>query len=179
MIVFKNPSGKIIPLLLVILILIIIAFGGGYYLSFTRFNQKFSQLNDRFNEFESKYEMVLSSLRSEQMETTAYIKEKEGKTQQETNQLRLMSILLKAKGEIISSKISLTRDEIKKSLEHLDSSIIVLRDAFDLADGNIKEKIEELRLKLATVKGIIEVNPSKAQQELDKLWREIDTLIEK
>jgi len=31
---------------------------------------------------------------------------------------------------------------------------------------------------LATVKGIIEVNSFKVQQELGKLWREIDTLIE-
>jgi len=178
MIVFKNPSGKIVPLLLVILILIIVAFGGGYYLSFTRFDQKFSKIGDRYNEFESKYEIVLSSLRSDQMKIKAYIEEREGKSQQETNQLRMMSILLKAKGEIISSRIHLSQDEMEKSSEHIDNSIAVLRDAFDLADGKVKEKIEKLRLKLATIKGIIEVNSSKAQQELDKLWREIDTLIE-
>lgn len=178
MIVFKNPSGKVISLLLIVLILLVVAFGVGYYLSLVRFDEKLSQLDDKFNEFESKYERVLSSLHSDQMEIKAYIKEKEGKAQEETNQLRMMSILLKAKGEIISSKISLTRDEVKTSLEHLDSSIAVLREAFDLADENTKEKIEDLRLRLATVKGIIEVNSFKAQQELDKLWREIDTLIQ-
>lgn len=178
MIVIKNPSGKVIPLLLAVLILIVVAFVAGYFLCLVRFDEKFSQLNDNFNEFESKYEKVLSSLQSEQMEIKAYITEKEGKAEEETKKLRMMSIILKAKGEIISSKISLSRDEIKASLEHLDSSIVVLREAFDLADENTKEKIEDLRLRLATVKGIIEVNSFKAQQELDKLWREIDTLIE-
>ncbi len=48
-----------------------------------------------------------------------------------------------------------------------------------MADENTKERIEDLRLRLATVKGIIEVNSFKAQQELDKLWRELDTLIER
>lgn len=178
MILSKNPSGKITSLLLIVLILLVVAFVVGYYLCLVRFDEKFSQLNDKFNEFESKYERVLSSIHSEQMEIKAYIKEKEGKAQEETNQLRMMSILLKAKGEIITSKISLTRDDIKTSLEHLDSSIVVLRKAFDFADDNTKEKIEDFRLRLATIKGIIEVNSFKAQQELDKLWREIDTLIQ-
>jgi len=178
MLASKNHSGKIITLLLIVLILLVVAFGLGYYLSLVRFDEKFNQLNDKFIECESKYERVLSSLQSDQMEIKAYIKEKEGKAEEETKQLRMMSILLKAKGEMISSKISLTRDEVKTSLEHLDSSIVVLREAFDLADENTKEKIEDFRLRLATIKGIIEVNSFKAQQELDKLWREIDTLIQ-
>lgn len=175
---FKNPSGKIVPILLVVLALLIVAFAAGYFIALVRFDDKFSKLNQRFDEFESKYEKVLSSLHSDQMEIKAYIEEKEGKAQEETKKLRMMSILLKAKGEIISSKSSLSRDKVKSSLEHLDSSIAVLREAFDLADKEIKEKIEDLRLRLATIKGIIEVNSFKAQQELDKLWREIDTLIE-
>lgn len=179
MIVFKSHSGKVVPILLIILVLLIAAFAAGYFLCLVRFDEKFRQVNENFNEFESKYEKVLSSLQSDQMEIKAYIKEKEGKTEEETRKLRMMSILLKAKGEIISSKISLSREEIKTPLEHLNSSIVVLREAYDLADENMKPKIEDLRLRLATVKGIIEVNSFKAQQELDKLWREIDTLIEK
>lgn len=173
----KNYSGKVTNVLLIVLIFLIIAFAGGYYVSLLKFNQRSNQLDEKFIEFESRYEQIISTLHSSQMEIKAYIEEKEGKTQEETKQLRLQSILLKAKGEVISSKIALSRNEIQTSLEQLDVSIVVLRDAFELATGDVKEKIEDLRLRLATVKGIIEVNAQKAQQELDKLWREIDTLI--
>lgn len=176
---FKSRSGKVVVLVLVILILMVFACAVGYYLSLVRFDNKFSEFSTRYDEFESKYEQTITTLRSNQMDIQAYIEEKEGKAQEETNKLRMMSILLKAKGEIISSKIVLSREEPQKSLKHLDSSIIILRDAFDLADETIKENIEDLRLRLATVKGIIEVNSFKAQQELDKLWREIDTLTER
>lgn len=172
----ENSSGKVIPLLLIVFICMIVAFAIGYYLSLVRFDQKYSQLMDSFDKFESRYELVLSSLDSDIKEVKAYIQEKEGKTQEETNQLKMMSILLKAKGEIISSKLALSREEVKKSLKHIETSIVVLREAIDLADEETKEKIEEFRLKLATVKGIIEVNAFKAQQELDKIWREIGSL---
>jgi len=174
----KNRSGKVIMLILIILILMVLACAVGYYLSLIRFDNKFSELSEKYDAFESKYEQTLTSLSSDQMAIKAYIEEKEGKAIEETNKLRMMSTLLRAKGEIISSKIVLSREETQKSLEHLDSSIMILRDAFDLADEAVKESIEDLRLKLATVKGIIEVNSFKAQQELDKLWREIDTLTE-
>ncbi len=172
-------SGKVVVLVLVILILMVLACAVGYYLSLVRFDNKISEFSERYDDFESKYEQTITTLRSNQMDIKAYIEEKEGKAQEETNKLRMMSILLKAKGEIISSKIVLSREETQTSLEHLDSSIVILRDAFDLADETIKESIEDLRLRLATVKGIIEVNSFKAQQELDKLWREIDALTEK
>ncbi len=175
---FKNPSGKVVPVLLIVFILLIAAFAAGYFLAIVRFDAKYNQLEEEYSQFESKYEKVLSDLQSGQMGIKAYIEEKEGKTEEETRKLRMMSILLKAKGEIISSKISLSQNEVKTSLEQLDSSIRILREAFDLADENTKERIEDLRLRLATVKGIIEVNSFKAQQELDKLWRGIDTLIE-
>lgn len=174
----KNRSGKVVVLVLVILILMVLACAVGYYMSLVRFDNKFSEFDQKYAEFESKYEQTLTTLRSNQMDIKAYIEEKEGKAQEETDKLRMMSILLRAKGEIISSKIVLSREETQKSLEHLDSSIAILRDAFDLADEAVKDNIEDLRLRLATVKGIIEVNSFKAQQELDKLWREIETLTE-
>jgi len=168
--------GKTVLLLFIILILVAAALGVGYYLSLVRFDHKFSELDNKFDKFEGKYEMVLSSLDSDLMEIKVYIKEKEGIAQEEANQLKLMSVLLKAKGEIISSKLSLANKEATKSLEHLNASISVLGNALDFADEKIKEKIEDLRLRLATVRGILEVNTFKAGQELDKLWREIDTL---
>jgi len=173
---FNNTSGKIILLLLIVLILIGAALGIGYYLSLVRFDQKFSAMNNKVDQFESKYELMLSSLDSDLREIKAYLKEKEGKAEDETKQLKMMSVLLKAKGEIISSKLSLSAEKVKESIEHLDTSIVVLREAYELADEKMKEKIEDIRLRLATVKGIIEVNAFKAQQELDKLWREVDTL---
>lgn len=180
MILHKNPSGKIkvIPILLIVLILLLIAFAAGYYLSLVRFDDKLNRLNEKFMEFEGKYEKVLTSLQSGQMDIRAYLEEKEEKAEEEAKKLKMLSALLKAKGEIIACKISLSQDETQKSHEHLNSSIDVLREAFDLADENLKEKIEDLRLRLATVKGIMDVNSFKAQQELDKLWREIDTLIQ-
>jgi hypothetical protein len=173
---FNHTSGKIIPLLLIILILMAAALGIGYYLSLVRFDQKFSDMKGKLDSFESKYEMMLSSLDSDVREIKAYLKEKEGKAADEAKQLRMMSVLLKAKGEIISSKLSLSAEKVEESLGHLDTSITVLREAYELADEQMKEKIEDIRLRLATVKGIIEVNAFKAQQELDKLWREVDTL---
>ncbi|MFP4083085.1 MAG: hypothetical protein ACLFVG_10080 [Candidatus Aminicenantes bacterium] len=178
MMAFKNSSGKVIPILLVVLVLLILAFAGGYFLALVRFDQKYNRIEEKFSAFESKYEKVLTSLRSGQMEIRAYIKEKEGKAKQETNRLRMMGILLKAKGETISSKISLSRDDTKTALDHVDSAISILRDAFELAQGDTRDKIEDIRLRLATVKGIIELDSFKAQKELDKLWREIDALTE-
>ncbi|MFB0566215.1 MAG: hypothetical protein ACETWK_11135 [Candidatus Aminicenantaceae bacterium] len=175
----KDPPGKIIVILLVILIVVVVVFGAGYYLSIIRFDQKFNDMNEKFEKFEGKYEVVLSSLSSDLMEMKAYLKEKEGKAVEEANQLKVMSILLKAKGEIISSKLALSRREVDKSLEHLDTSISVLKDALDVAVGEVKDEIEDLRLRLATVKGIMEVNSHKAQEELDTLWREIDNLTSK
>ena len=173
---FNHTSGKIIPLLLIILILIAVALGVGYYLSLVRFDQKFSNMNTKLDKFESKYEMMISTIDSDLREVKAYLKEKEGQAEDEAKQLKMMSILLKAKGEIISSKLSLSAEKVEESLGHLDTSITVLREAYELADEQMKEKIEDIRLRLATVKGIIEVNAFKAQQELDKLWREVDTL---
>ena len=172
----KNISGKIILYLLVTLILIGAALGVGYFISLVRFDQKYSDLNDRFDKFEGKYEMMISTLESDLKTMQAYIKEKEGKAEEEAKNLRLMSLLLKAKGEIISSKLTLSREEVSKSMKNLDASISVLGDAYDMAEGELREKIEDIRLRLATVKGIIEVNSFKAQEELDKLWREVDTL---
>ena len=171
---FKESLGKRIFYFFIILVLLAAAMAVGYYLSLVRFDKKYINLNDKFDKFESRYELVLSTLNSDIKEMEAYLKEKEGKAEEEANQLMLMSILLKAKGEIISSKLSLSREEMEKSLEHLDSSISVLGNAYDLADEKLKEKIEDLRLRLATVKGVIEVNATKAENELDKLWREID-----
>ncbi len=173
---YDHTSGKIFYLLLVILILIGAALGVGYYLSLIRFDQKFSDMDNKVDKFESKYEMMLSSIDSDLREIKAYLKEKEGKAEDEAKQLKMMSILLKAKGEIISSKLSLSAEKVPESTEHLDTSIKVLRDAYELAGEEMKEKIEDIRLRLATVKGIIEVNAFKAQQELDKLWREVDIL---
>ena len=177
--VLKHPSGKVVPILFVVLILIAASLGIGYYISTIRFDGKINNLNDEFEKFEGKYEMVLSSLDSEVREIKAYIEEKEGKTKEETNLLRMMSILLKAKGEIISAKLSLAGGDTKKSLDHTNAAINVLKEAFELANDKTKEKIEDLRLRLATAKGLIEVNSLKAQQELDNLWREIDSLTAK
>jgi len=175
----KHQSGKIIVILLIILIVVVVAFAGGYYLSVVRFDQKFNDMKEKLDKFEGKHEVVLSSLSSDLMEMKAYLKEKEGKAVDEANQMKIMSVLLKAKGEVISSKLALSGGELEKSLEHLDTAISVLKDALDLASAEIGDKIEDLRLRLATIKGIIEVNPVKAQQELDALWREIDTLTSK
>lgn len=174
----KHSSGKIVPLLLFILILLIAAAGTGYYLSFLRFDGKVNHLNKRFEDFENKYEKTLSILHSDTIAIKAYLEEKEGKTEEETNRLKMMSILLKAKGEIISGKLAISRDEASKSLEYLDAAIAVLKEAYALANEANKEKIENIRLNLATVKGMVEVNAQKAQQEMERLWRQIDILIE-
>lgn len=172
----KTTAGKTVPILLVIIILLIAALAAGYYISFMRYEKKAKALDESFKAFEGKYEKVLSTLHSGQMEIQAYIEEKEGKTAEETKNLRMMGILLKAKGEIISSKMALSRDEKSESLGYLDSAISVLKEAFDMADEATQVKIEDLRLRLATIKGILEVNSPKAQKELDKLWREIDAI---
>lgn len=173
---FNHTSGKVFYLLLIVLILIAAALGIGYYLSLVRFDQKFSDMNNKVDKFESKYEMMLASVDSDLREIKSYLKEKEGKAEDEAKQLKMMSVLLKGKGEIISSKLSLLAEKVPESIEHLDTAISVLREAYELAGEKMKEKIEDIRLRLATVKGIIEVNAFKAQQELDKLWREVDTL---
>ena len=174
----KKPSGKVVPILLVVLLLIVIAAAAGYYISLVRFDRKSERLEAAFNAFESKHEMTLASLRSEVMDIQASIQDREGRAEEETKTLRLKSILLKAKGEIISSNIFLTQGDPDKALQLLDSAIGVLKDALDMAEGPVKDKIEEVRLGLATVKGIIQVNSVQAQKELDRLWREIDLLAE-
>ena len=171
-------TGKIIPILLVFLTVILIAAAAGYYFSLVRFDKKTSGIEDKFNKFEGKYEMALTSLRSDVTAIQAYIHEKEGKAEEETNTLRLISTLLKAKGEIISGRIALTQEDSTKALSFIDSAIGVLKEAYELADEKDKPSIETIRLELATVKGILELNSFKAQQELDRLWREIDKLTE-
>ncbi len=172
-----NRSGKVIPILLVIIILMAAAFAGGYYISWLQFNKKTERLSRDFDAFEGRYEKTLSSLRSGLMDIQAYIDGKEGKTEAETKQLRMMSILLKAKGEIISSKLALSRGEVDQSLQFLNDSIHVLKDAYEMAETEKKDQIEEIRLQLATVKGLIQVNSDKAQQELDALWRRIEDIL--
>ena len=171
-----SETGKVVPILLIVLIVVLIALAAGYYFSLTRFDKKTALIEDKFSEFEGKYEMVLTSLKSDVLAIEAYIKEKEGKAEEESRALRLMSTLLKAKGDIISGRISLSQKEPDTALSFMDSAIGVLKDAYDLADEKEKTAIESLRLELATVKGIMEVNVFKAQQELDRLWREIDKL---
>ena len=172
----NRAPGKVIPLLLVMLVLVLIAAAAGYYISLVQFDKKTDMIQSRFDLFEGKYEMTLTSLKSEIMDIQAYIQEKEGEAEAETKRLRLMSTLLKAKGDIISGKIALSQEDTGKALGFLDSAIGVLKEAYELGDETFKDRIEDFRLQLATVKGIIEVNTFKAQQELDRLWREIDSL---
>lgn len=172
----SQNHGKVFPMLLIVLILMAIALGAGYYISLIKFYKKTDTVQASFSQFEGKYEMALTSIKADIMEIQAYIQEKEGETEKETGRLRLMSALLKAKGEIISGKIALSQESPSKALAFMDSAIGVLKEAYELADDAQKDKIEALRLQLATVKGITEVNAYKAQQELDKLWREIDSL---
>jgi hypothetical protein len=173
----KHRQGKVIPILLVILLLMAAAFAAGYYISWLQFNKKTERLTRDFYAFEGKYEKTLSSLRSNIMDIQTYIEEKEGKTKAETQKLRLMSILLKAKGEIISSKLALSRGDVDQSLQSLNDSIAVLKDAYEMETADKKDRIEEIRLQLATAKGLIRVDVEKAQQELDALWRKIDGIL--
>jgi hypothetical protein len=168
--------GKVVPLLLVFLVVILIALAAGYYFSLTRFDKRTGIIEDKFSAFEGKYEIFLSSLRSDVTAIEAYIEKKEGKSEEETKALLMMSALLKAKGEIISGRIALSQEDPEKALDFIDSAISVLKQAYELADEGKKSSIESLRLELATVKGIMEVNAFKAQQELDRLWRVIDNL---
>jgi len=171
-----QTKGKILWILLVVLILMLAAAGTGYYFSLTRFQKKVELLDDKFIAFESKHEKVMATIQASQMDINAYIKEKEGKTEEETRKIRLTSILLKAKGEVISSKISLSQDDVNNAVASLDSSIVVLKNAYQIAEEDMMNKIEDLRLRLATIKGLIEVNSLKAQKELDAVWREIEKL---
>jgi len=173
----KCKSGKVVPVLLIIIILMAAAFAAGYYVSWMQYKKKASALRHDFSSFEGKYEKTLTSLRSDIVEIKSYIKEKEGETEQETQQLRMKSILLKAKGEIISSKLALARGEVDQSLQFLNNSISVLKEAYEMAGPKTKEHIEDIRLQLATVRGLIQVDPEKAQQELDALWRKIETIL--
>jgi flagellar basal body-associated protein FliL len=175
--VSRHNTGKILWVLLVILILLTAAAGGGYYFSLTRFQKKVEAIEDKFSAFESKHEKALTSIQADQMDINAYIKNKEGQTEEETRKIRLTSILLKAKGEVISSKISLSQDDVENAIKTLDTSISVLKNAYQIADEDMMNKIEDLRLQLATIKGLVEVNSLKAQAELDKIWREIEQII--
>lgn len=174
----NSRTGKIVPILLVIIILMAAAFAGGYYISWLTFNKKTERLGRDFSAFEGKYEKTLSAIRSDIMDIQAYIEEKEGRTEAETRQLRMMSILLEAKGDIISSKLALSGGETDKSLQFLNESIRVLKEAYDMADMDKKAQIEEIRLQLATVKGLIQVNSKKALQELDAIWRDLDSILQ-
>jgi hypothetical protein len=174
----SKSSGRIFQLLLLILILMAAAMAVGYYLSVNRFQKKSDSLQDMISRFEGKYEMVLTGLQSDIMEIKAYIQDKEGRTEAETKKIRLTGILLKSKGEIISAKISLSQEDVPKAIELIDSAIQVLKTGLELSEDDFRDKIEETRLQLATVKGLIEVNTFKAQQELDKLWRSIEKLVE-
>ena len=147
---FKILSRKIISIVIVVLVLMIAAFAIGYYISIVRYDQKFTELNDR-----------------------------EESTQEEANQLRIISVLLKANGELTSSRITLSENAKEKSLDHIDITITVLKEAYDFADEKTIDIIEDFRLRLATVKGFLDVDSSKAQSELDTLWREINSLISK
>ena len=146
----RTKSRKIIPLVITILVLMAVAFATGYYLSVVRFDQKYTQLEER-----------------------------EKKAEEEANRLELIGNLVRAKGEVIAGKIALLEGNVEKSILLLDASIAALKGAYEKADEETKNIIEDFRLRLATVKGFIEVDSSKAQAQLDEIWREIDSLIEK
>ncbi|MFW6131501.1 MAG: hypothetical protein ACOC5F_02765 [Candidatus Aminicenantaceae bacterium] len=173
----NNSKGKVVPILLLIIFFVACALGGGYYLSQLRFNKKFEELSTRFEELESKHEMILSNLDRDVKKIQIHLREKEGQAVEESKNLKRLSFLLEAKGEVISGKLSLSRSEVKKSLEHIDNAIKVLKSASEFSEEKEQGIIEDIRLRLATVKGIIEANSKKAQDKLDQLWREIDKLI--
>lgn len=174
----KNITrGKIVPILLLIIILMACALGVGYYLSQMRFDKKVKTLNEKFDKLESRQEVVTTQLDYEVKKIQVELREKEGQTEEEAKQLKLMSYLLKAKGEIISGKLALANGNGQECMTHIDEAIKVLKDAIEITDENRSEKIESVRLRLATAKGLMEADVEKAQEELDKLWREIDEMI--
>ncbi|MFQ6082836.1 MAG: hypothetical protein ACE5WD_05690 [Candidatus Aminicenantia bacterium] len=177
MIFLTNKSGKIFVVLLIIIILILIAFGAGYYLSMMRYEKEFNQLEEQIKKFEANYEYRLTSLESNMNKVLAFISEREGKTKEQVDKIKTISLLLKAKGEIISSKLSLAKNNTEKSFEQIDNAILTLQETLVLSEKPLSDMIEKIRLDLATVKGMLESDVEKAQKELDNLWRRIDDLI--
>ncbi len=172
-----HKPGKVVPVLLVVIIFMAAAFAAGYYVSWLQFSKKTEELRYDFSSFEARHEKILSSLRSDVMDIKAHLEEYKGKAETEARQLRMKSIMLKAKGEIISSKLSLSRNEEDRSIQYLSDAIGVLKEAYDVSESSVKQQIEDIRLQLATIKGLIQVDSEKAQQELDKLWRRIDEIL--
>ena len=173
----EKKEGKIVVILLIIFILILIALAVGYYLGTLKYEKQFENLSKEFDKFRSNYEYRLTSIESKVSKIMAFVSEKKGETEEQVNRIKLMSLLLKAKGEIISCKLSLANEDKNKSFEQIDNAIHTLREALTLAGREEAEEIEKIRLDLATVKGYLESNVKKAQNELDKLWRKIDDLI--
>lgn len=173
----NGEKGKIVVILLTIFILILIALAVGYYLGTLKYEKQFESLSAEFDKFKSNYEYRLTSIESNVSKIMAFVSERKGETEEQVNRIKLMSLLLKAKGEIISCKLSLANENKDKSFEQIDNAIYTLREALVLAKRKEAEEIEKIRLDLATVKGYLESNVKKAQDELDKLWRKIDDLI--
>ncbi|MFC2169419.1 hypothetical protein ACFLRM_02485 [Acidobacteriota bacterium] len=111
-------------------------------------------------------------------EIEAWEKGKKRREKGETKESAIEQCLLNAKGEIIGSKISLSKNDVEKALERIDSSIKNLMAAQGLVNSKIKEKIERVTRSLESMKDIIKTDPTKAQLELDKIWLEIDTLMQ-
>lgn len=170
-------EGKIVVVLLIIFIFILIALGVGYYLGTLKYEKQFQSLSKEFDRFRANYEYRLTSIESKVSQIMEFVSEKKGETEEQLNKIRVMSLLLKAKGEIISCKLSLANENKDKSFEQIDNAIHTLREALLYAGAKEAEEIEKIRLDLATVKGYLESNVNKAQNELDKLWRKIDDLI--
>ena len=176
---FYRNEGKITIILLVIVIIVLIALGAGYYLGSMKYEKEYEMLSSKFDKFISNYEYRLTSIESKITNIMAFVSERKGETQEQINKINLMSLLLKAKGEIISCKLSLANQKTEKSFEQIDNAIHTLREALVFSGREISEKIEKIRLDLATVKGYLETNVEKAQKELDRLWRELEELIPK
>ncbi|MCP2605180.1 hypothetical protein NLC29_03395 [Candidatus Aminicenantes bacterium AH-873-B07] len=173
----ERKEGKLVVILLIIFILILIALALGYYLGTLKYEKQYERLSSEFDRFRSNYEYRLTSIESKVSKIMAFVSERKGETEEQVNRIKLMSLLLKAKGEIISCKLSLANENTDKSFEQIDNAIHTLREALVLAKREEAEEIEKIRLDLATVKGYLESNVKKAQKELDKLWRKIDNLI--
>ncbi|MFQ6070484.1 MAG: hypothetical protein ACE5LC_08155 [Candidatus Aminicenantales bacterium] len=146
----KTRPRKFLPLVITVIILMVFAFAVGYYLSMVRFDRKYTQ-----------------------------IKEREEKAEVQAVKLEIIDILLRAKAEVISARIALPQGDMERSIDSINASIAVLKGAFQKAEEDIQDKIESLRLRLATVKGFIEVDTERAEKELDTMWREIESLIKR
>ncbi|MBE0460270.1 MAG: hypothetical protein IBX60_01355 [Candidatus Aminicenantes bacterium] len=175
----KKESGKIIVVLLTVIVFVLIALGVGYYLSMLKYEKEFELLSSETDKFRASYEYRLTSIESDVSKTIAFISERKGETEEQVNRIKLRSLLLKAKGEIISCKLSLADNNSEKAFGQIENAIYTLKDALVLSGKELGEKIEKTRLDLATVKGILESNVEKAQRELDNLWQRIDGLIAK